>query len=355
MTTAHGEGETSTTTAAEIIEAAGRQHSVLVEQMCGTAVGVDVVAMVERWCGEELGSQATHVGWAAASSGLVVAVDLADGRELVVKVRPSHQRARIDESRLLQRLLADDGFPAPRPVGPLTPLGPGAVAGAEARLDGGHPVDGHSDAGRIVLASTLRWLVDRATALAPAEVALHRPWGVALPPEQLWPDPPHDPGFDLAGTSAGAEGIDALAAGFRQRLLTADGAGPDVVGHVDWRAEHVTVDRSGGVVAVFDWDSLARGPEALVVGQAAAGFSITWSQADPHPSVEEAVAFIAAYEDARGAPFDSEERDALDAAHGYVVAYGARCEHSDERTGRAHPAAHGWRRLLEGRGEHALV
>lgn len=340
--------------AAEVVDVAGRDHSVLVEQMCGTADGVDVLALIERWCGDELGSPVAHVGWAAASSGLVVAVDLVDGRELVVKLRPASQRTRIEESRLLQSVLADDGFPAPRPVGRLTPLGPGAVAGAEARLDAGRHVDGHSDAGRIVLASTLRGLIDRATQLAPAAATLHRPWGVALPPGQLWPEPPHDPGFDLSATGAGAGEIDALAFGFRRRLLCADGR-PDVVGHVDWRAEHVTVDPSGDVVAVFDWDSLARGPEPLVVGQAAAGFTIVWGQPDPHPTVDEAAAFVAAYEDARGAPFEGEERDVLDAAHGYVVAYGARGEHSDERTGRGQPAADGWRRLLSARGERALT
>lgn len=341
-------------TSAQLVALAARDHRVLVEQMCGTADGVDVMALVERWCQDELGSPVVHVGWAAASSGLVVAVDLADGRELVVKVRPLSQCARIDESRLVQALLADDGFPASRPVGPLSPLGPAAVAGAEVRLDAGRVVDGHSDAGRVVLASTLRRLVDRATAQTPAEVALHRPWGVALPPDQLWPEPPHDPGFDLAGTGAGAEEIDALAADFRRRLVAADG-GPDVVGHVDWRAEHVTVDASGDVVAVFDWDSLARGPEALVVGQAAAGFSIVWGQADPHPSVAEAAAFVADYEAARGAPFDRAQRNVVDAAHGYVVAYGARCEHSDERTGRCAPAPEGWRRLLRARGARALI
>lgn len=348
----HAPGHRSPRTAAEVVDAAVRDHTVLVEKMCGTADGDEVMALVERWCRDELGSPVAHVGRAAASSGLVVAVDLADGRELVVKVRPLSQCARIEDSRLLQALLADDGFPAPRPVGRLTPLGPAGVAGAEARLDAGAEVDGHSDAGRAVLASTLRWLVDRATVLAPVEVALHRPWGVALPPDQLWPDPPHDPGFDLAGTGAGAEWIDALAAGFRHRLLAADGR-PDVVGHVDWRAEHVMVDTAGGVVAVFDWDALARGPEALVVGQAAAGFSIVWGQVDPHPSVDEAAAFVSAYETARGVPFDPQERDVLDAAHGYVVAYGARCEHSDERTGRAQ-ATDGWRRLLSVRGERAL-
>ena len=47
-------------------------------------------------------------------------------------------------------------------------------------------------------------------------------------------------------------------------------------------------------------------------------------------------------------------RDLLDAAHGYVVAYGARCEHSDDHTGRGAPGVDGWRRLLAARADADL-
>jgi len=190
-----------------------------------------------------------------------------------------------------------------------------------------------------------------ASAVAPDHLTLHEPWGIALPADRLWPDPPHDPRFDLG--LDGAAWIDALAAGFRARLVAGAAGSPRVVGHVDWRAEHVHVDADGVVIAVLDWDSLVRAPEAVVVGQAAAGWTIVWGQPEPHPTVAEARAFVEAYAGARGRPLDPVEEELVDAAHGYVVAYGARCEHSDEVTGRG-PASTGWRDVLRARGVEGL-
>ncbi len=317
----------------------GRSRPDLVDAMAGTVDGAALAGLVDGWCRDHLGSPVVAVPWAQASMGLAVAVDLADGRALVVKARPLDQAGRVAESRHLQAALADAGLPVPAPVGDLHPFGSG-VAGAELRVDGATPI------ARPEVAASARLfhaLVAAATRLCPPGLALHEPWGIALPPDQLWPDPPHDPRFDL--TLPGADAIDAAARAARQRLAAAEGR-PRVVGHVDWRAEHVLVDGNGAVVAVVDWDALARAPEPVLVGQAAAGCTIVWGRPGPHPTLAEARAFVAAYEDARGAPFSPDERDLLDAARGYVVAYGARCEHSDEATGRGDPGADGWRRLL---------
>ena len=303
-------------------------------------------ADLRAWCREHLGAEVSGVLWTVASSGVVHAVDLDDGRRLVVKVRPAEQAGRIAESRAVQTALADAGFPVPLPIGHLHPFGDD-VAGAEARVDGATTIDGRAPGAVATMAGLLRDLAVAATAVAPDHLALHEPWGIALPADRLWPDPPHDPRFDLG--LAGAGWIDELAAGFRARLVAGAAGRERVVGHVDWRAEHVLVDRAGAVVAVLDWDSLVRAPEAVLVGQAAAGWTIVWGQPDPHPTVAEARAFAAAYGTARGRPFDPAELALLDAAHGYVVAYGARCEHSDEITGRG-PASTGWRDLLRERG-----
>ena len=302
------------------------------------------------WCREHLGAAVGTVHWTVASSGVVHAVDLSDGRQLVVKIRPAEQAGRVAESRIVQGALADAGFPVPRPVGDLHPLGDG-VAGAEVRVDGGAAVDARSSGAAASMAGLLRELVVAASEVAPAHVELHEPWGIALPPEQLWPDPPHDLRFDLR--VPGGEWIDDLASGFRTRLVAGSAGAERVVGHVDWRAEHVHVDADGAVVAVFDWDSLVRAPESVVVGQAAAGWTIVWGRPDPHPSVAECRSFVAAYEQARGRPFDDAESEILDAAHGYVVAYGARCELSDSVTGRG-PASTGWRDLLRARRRDGL-
>lgn len=340
----------------DLLAKATVDHRALVAGLLGTDDPVAVEAAVTRWCASVLGSEVVALPWAAAGSGLAVAVDLADGRGLVVKARPAAQAARIAESRALQVALADGGLPVPRPTGPLAPFGPGGMAGAEVRVDDVVPIDARTDGGCEVMARLLHRVVGAATAGTADHVRFHEPWGIALPAGALWPDPPHDPGFDLVGTAEGAEAIDEVASVFRSRLV-AGAAGRDrAVGHVDWRAEHVLVDTGGEVRAIVDWDAVVRAPEAVLVGQAAAGWTVVWGQPDPYPTVAEARAFVAAYEEARGQPFDRDERDLLDAAHGYVVAYGARCEHSDERTGRAASPAHdGWRRLLEARAPVALA
>lgn len=377
-------------TAADLLGAAAADSPELVGGLAGTVDGPTLAGVLDRWCRDHLGSGVAGVTWAHASMGLAVGVDLVDGRALVVKARPADQTARVAESRTLQGALAAAGLPVPAPVGSLHPFGPG-VAGAEVRVDGATPIARTEVA---TLARLHHDLVRAATRLCPSGLVLHEPWGIALPPDQLWPEPPHDPRFDL--TLPGADAIDAAGRAFRQRLAAARDR-PRLVGHVDWRAEHVLVaddaageddrhpaaghagvaqggargdgaadaggargdgigddDGHGGVVAVLDWDALVRAPEPVLVGQAAAGCTIVWGRPDPHPTIAEARAFVAAYEAARGAPFDPDERDLLDAAHGYVVAYGARCEHSDDHTGRGAPGVDGWRRLLAARADADL-
>jgi hypothetical protein len=67
------------------------------------------------------------------------------------------------------------------------------------------------------------------------------------------------------------------------------------------------------------------------VGTAAASFTYTEEldeEIDVWPSADESVSFIADYEDARGAPFSGDERDAVHAACVYLRAYAARCHHA---------------------------
>ena len=148
---------------------------------------------------------------------------------------------------------------------------------------------------------------------------------------QLWPEP-HDRRFDFAGTAAGAEWIDELAAQARLRL-GAD-CGEIVVAHSDWRAEHVRFEGEE-IVAAYDWQSLAVGREPALVGAAAHAFTADWAipQARRLPTLDEFRAFVGDYEAARGARFSPAERESIDAAWVYATAYGARCEHSDARRG----------------------
>lgn len=61
---------------------------------------------------------------------------------------------------------------------------------------------------------------------------------------------PHNKIFEFEATSRGAEWIDAIAD--RARAPT---RGPMVVGHMDWRIEHLRF-AAGKIVASYDWDSV---------------------------------------------------------------------------------------------------
>jgi hypothetical protein len=131
-----------------------------------------------------------------------------------------------------------------------------------------------------------------------------------------------------------------------------------VVGHFDWRVENLGFE-DGRIVAIYDWDSVAEAPEAVVVGNSAGQFTADWTRGDidPLPSVEEMRNLVEDYENAQGEPFRANEQEILDAANLYLCAYGARCQHSDLVL---HPEGGGtadtrWLRLLRERGEHALV
>jgi hypothetical protein len=70
------------------------------------------------------------------------------------------------------------------------------------------------------------------------------------------------------------------------------------------------------------------------VGAAAYAFTANWSRDDLVylPTLEEALAFVADYERARGAPFTAAEHRAARASLVYMMAYSARCGHSDVLT-----------------------
>jgi hypothetical protein len=115
-------------------------------------------------------------------------------------------------------------------------------------------------------------------------------------------------------------------------------AGRLVVGHGDWRVEHLRFD-AGRVVLAYDWQSICRTEEAALVGFTAHAFCADWSGDDPRqaPSLEEARAFVADYERARGVPFGGDERTLCGAAFAYSVAYTARCGHAAGYDGRRIP------------------
>ena len=206
----------------------------------------------------------------------------------------------------------------PRPLLAPEPLGEGVATVEE--MAAGDPAEGHDPVVCRTLAIGLHDFVAAGAELA-TSVDLGPPLIMRPPGAELWFEP-HDVRFNFEATTSGAEWIDELATSARQRLDNAFGA--PTVGHFDWRVENLGFHEHR-IVGIYDWDSVAIAPEAVVVGNTAAQFSADWASADPDPlpSLAEMQSFVREYEDARGEPFNEVERGLLDAANLFLCAYGA--------------------------------
>lgn len=292
-----------------------------------------IAAAIDDLCLRALGSRAAEALFYQSSIAAVAGLGLSDGRRVIVKAhQPDETELVLDELVRLQAHVAASTRLAARPLaGPLRYAN--GFATIEEHDTRGSAADAREPGVRRAIASSLN---DGVRLLAPLAA------GSRLPPhllgvragDALWPRP-HSRLFDFDATRRGAEEIDALAAMARERMRP---AGPLVVGHGDWRVEHLRFD-AGRVVLAHDWQSICRTEEAALVGFAAHAFCADWSGNDPRqaPSLEEARAFVADYERARRAPFDSEERSLCAAAFAYSVAYTTRCGHAGGFDGRGTP------------------
>lgn len=268
---------------------------------------------MDRWCREQLGSGVAVVRWFCEGTGFVWGVDLHDRRSVVVK---AHRRWYVPDEHLVafvevQRLVADAHPWAPMPLAGPAPLGD-RVAVAEALLAEGVPASDPP-----TMANALRALVVAAGEPPPG---LFKLWSFPT----LWP-PPHQEHIDLHAPDG--EWIDRIAADARARLQAPFGT-PYVVGHLDWRFEHVLVDPSTNAIrAVHDWDSLTAGPEAWIAGAASVCFTVDFHARDGSsarwPSPSESAAFLASYD-----PKGRLDARQVRAAGDYHLAYIARCVHS---------------------------
>ena len=285
--------------------------------------------------------------------GVVVGLRLADEAEVVVKVhRWNVSEQRLADVQTVQHAMVRAGLPAPSPLVAPEPLAAG-IATIEALLPGSS-VDGHDPEVRRLLAAGLHDFVAAGIDVDSVPRVGHplmlRPAGAPL-----WFEP-HDLRFDFEATSEGAEWIDELAEQARGALDEIGQLSP-VLGHFDWRVQNLGFAQ-GTISGIYDWDSLAIAPEAVVVGNAAAIFSADWSadEIDPLPTLSEMRDFVTEYEQSAQRPFGDHERKIVDAANLFACAYGARCQHSDTRL---HPSIGygpetGWIRLLHERADQTL-
>jgi hypothetical protein len=293
----------------------------------GTADPAAIAASVDAFCAAALGSGVERYEFYATSVCSVHGVTLQDGRGVVVKVhRAACDTAHLDAVHMLQRHLVAAGFPAPSPVLGPAPLA-GGVAVVDELLDRDGWRDAHEPAVRHVAAAGLARQIELCRGLG----EIHGLKTAALVRRQLW-QRPHDRRFDFTAGAAGAGWIDVLAGEARRRLELAPD--PLVAGHADWRAEHLRY-RDGELSATWDWDSLSLAPEPAHAGGVAHAFVADYSVEDLEcvPTLEEALSFIAEFEETRGRAFSPDETAIAHAALVWYAAYSARCEHCDDLTG----------------------
>jgi hypothetical protein len=299
----------------------------------GTADARTIGRAIDGFCVEALGAPVAEALFYRSSVGAVAGVVLADGRRVVLKVhQPDQSAAHLRDVVTIQQHLAADARLAPPVIAGPSPLGLG-LATVEEFCSRGVVRDGHEPVVRRGLAFGLHRVI---VALEPFANVVGLRSG-ELPQDSLWPTP-HSRLFDFQATTQGAGYIDDLAREARRRMGS---VGRRVIGHSDWRAEHVRFEGDEISVA-HDWDSLRRSLEPAAVGATAHMFCADWSREDfvQAPTFEEARAFVDDYESARGRSFTLEERRECGAAFTYAVAYTARCGHASGVDIRHQPGNH---------------
>ncbi len=319
-------------------------------EIFGTGDPGQIARIITEFCLAELGSVIDKCLFYQVGQGIVFGLRLEDGRQIVIKVHPPKQPNEFLAAVYhIQCHLANHGFPCPQPI-----LGPTSLlyghATVEALVDAGIYADAHDPAIRRTMAETLYWLVDLTRdfvdmpGLQPGLLS-RRPGDV------LWPTP-HSKIFDFEATKVGSEWIDQIARKAMQML--SNSAGQNVIGHTDWSVKHFRFEGSKARV-IYDWDSLALENEAVIVGDAARGFTMTWHLNVPlAPNLDELWAFVGEYEAARGIAFTSTERTTIAASAAYALAYSARCENRLDQGTKDFPAG-SFREALAYYGEKLLA
>ncbi len=284
-----------------------------------------IATIIDDFCQRELASPVAEFLFFESSQGAVCGVELVDGRRVVLKIhQPSRSLDFLKAVVHVQRYLVANGYPCTKPLLNPTPIARG-TATIEELVDEGEYRDAHDPAIRRSMAEMLAWLTKLTWTPEAIPGLQTSALDLRLPRGTTWPTP-HSKLFDFEATATGAEWIDAIAR--KAQISKLQGAGQLVIGHTDWGAKHLRyVDER--IRIIYDWDSVALEKEPIIVGHAATYFTYTeFFDVERLPSREESQAFIAEYEVARGKPFTVEERQTLDAAMIYGLAYGARCEHA---------------------------
>jgi hypothetical protein len=278
-------------------------------------------AFLAEWCDRYLGARPACVLFRSGNLSEVTGAELADGRRVVIKVRPSDPR--IAGCTAVQEHLARAGFPCPEPLSAAVEAD-GLTVTAETLVTAGSQLPAES--GAAPFAALLARLVSSAP--GPAEVpslAPSPPWtGWDHPGSRLWPDR-DDRGRDL-NSAPGPAWVDDAARRVRERLIAV--AAPVRVGHGDWESQNIRWS-DGKPLAVHDWDSVIAQPETAIVGLAAAVWPAAGAPGEA-ATVAQSAEFIAGYQQAAVRQWTGQEvRDAW-AAGLWVRLFNAKKDAADD-------------------------
>jgi phosphotransferase family enzyme len=273
------------------------------------------------WCRRWLGAPPVAELFEAGYLSTVKGLRLADGREVVVKVRP--REPRLAGCTVVHRALWTAGFPCPEPLVDLQPLD-GYAATAETLVpDAGEPPPDSELA--VLSAAGLARLVELAPdpgsvpSLAPSPSFAG--WDHAGP--GLWPMP-EDRDVDLNACPE-PRWLARVAAAVRDDLR--GHAGDLVIGHGDWHPGNLCWHGSQ-LIAVHDWDSVICQPEPAIAGLAAASF-LGIEDPATMASVQDSAAFLDAYQQALGRRWTSQDYAACWAAGLWQRAFDAKTRSLD--------------------------
>lgn len=288
----------------------------------GTSDAVQIAELVDRFTRERLGSGVAGYLRYGASVGSTHCVELFDGRRVVIKARPPADadapvpidREDLEQIVLVQHHLFEHGYPCPEPLLGPVPLGRG-LATVEAYMDRGYARDAHEPHVRDLIALGLHEQLALLSPLAATVRVRH----FEIPADRLFPRP-HGKLFNPSEPDTGW--VRELAR--RARTIAESVTSPIVLGHCDFRVEHIRFE-GDAIVATYDWDSVAVRPELQIVGTNAHGHTADWSQEAIRrvPTYEGMLGFLAAYDRARSVPLSREQHRGARAWAAYWIAYGA--------------------------------
>lgn len=275
---------------------------------------------MDDWCRRELGSVPVEVLFASGQMSTVTGLELADGRQVVVKARPD-EAGRATSCVRMATSLSDVGMPVARPLTKARYFD-GLAVHAEEWRPGGELRRGDDEEHARASARWLRYFTELTESyLGTVEPPLTNPvWVDWHRGSGLWPS--YD-AFDVrALTRAMPAELDSIRRRARLRLTGTEL--PEILGHADWETQNLRWSSKEYVHTVHDWDSLAWIPEAAVVGAACGAFAS--AETPTLAPVASSAAFIDEYQDARRRRFSSEEIQIAWAASIYPATHNARGE-----------------------------